>query len=291
MIRSRFAPSPTGPLHLGHAYSALMAHGLARRQRGQFILRIEDLDRARARPQWDTQITHDLAWLGIRWEQPIWRQSERGHAYAAALDMLWDQSLLYPCSCSRRDIQTAVTAPQEGAPLIGPDGVIYPGTCRHKTRGGPRPTDMVLRLDMARAFDRATLSYRDMGPTADRPRTITMDRTTALTTIGDPVIQRRDMVAYHLAVVVDDAAQHITHVVRGADLAPATIIHRVLQTRLSLPAPMYLHHDLIRDDQGKRLAKRHDAKALDTYRTQGLGPRDILKKLPPHLLIDEKYLG
>ncbi|MBU1836265.1 MAG: tRNA glutamyl-Q(34) synthetase GluQRS, partial [Alphaproteobacteria bacterium] len=142
---TRFAPSPTGPLHLGHAYSALFAHDMARAAGGTFLLRIEDIDQSRARPEWESQIYDDLAWLGLTWPTPVMRQSDRLPAYAAALDTLWARGLLYPCTCNRRDILAAASAPQEGA-AMGPDGIIYPGTCRFQSRTGPRPLDTALRL-------------------------------------------------------------------------------------------------------------------------------------------------
>ena len=265
---TRFAPSPTGPLHLGHAYSAMLAHDMARDAGGTFLLRIEDIDRSRARPAWEAQITDDLAWLGLTWPTPVMRQSDRQPAYDAALDALWDRGLLYPCTCNRRDILAAASAPQEGAPL-GPDGVIYPGTCRHRPRSGPMPTDTALRLDMDLAA-RAPVAWRDTG------RTLTAGRDTFIDRIGDVVLARRDMgTSYHLSVVIDDAAQGITDVTRGKDLAEATPIHVLLQHLLDLPTPAYHHHRLIRDDAGKRLAKRDDARAIATYRAKGATPTDI----------------
>ncbi|MBS1304136.1 tRNA glutamyl-Q(34) synthetase GluQRS [Loktanella sp. SALINAS62] len=258
---TRFAPSPTGPLHLGHAFSALTAWDMARAAGGTFLLRIEDIDQSRARPDWEQQIYDDLAWLGLTWPTPVMRQSDRQAAYDAALDMLWARGLLYPCTCNRRDILAAASAPQEGAPLLGPDGVVYPGTCRHGTRTGLRPRDAALRLDMqfaCQSFDNTALS-------PDLARTI-----------GDVVLARRDMgTSYHLSVVVDDAAQGVTDVVRGQDLADATPIHMLLQRLLDLPTPAYHHHRLIRDANGKRLAKRDDARALGLYRDQGATPDDI----------------
>ncbi|MBU2360796.1 MAG: tRNA glutamyl-Q(34) synthetase GluQRS [Alphaproteobacteria bacterium] len=257
---TRFAPSPTGPLHLGHAYSAMLAHNMARDVGGSFLLRIEDIDQSRARPAWEAQIYDDLTWLGLTWPTPVMRQSDRLAAYTTALDTLWNHGLLYPCTCNRRDILAAASAPQEGA-AMGPDGVIYPGTCRHKPRSGPRPTDTALRLDMKLALQTTV----NDGLSAD-----------LVTTIGDVVIARRDMgTSYHLSVVIDDAAQHITDVVRGADLLEATPIHVLLQHLLGLPTPTYHHHRLIRDAAGKRLAKRDDARAIATYRAEGATPTDI----------------
>jgi glutamyl-Q tRNA(Asp) synthetase len=268
---TRFAPSPTGPLHLGHAFSALLAHDRARAARGTFLLRIDDLDRARCRREWEAQIFDDLAWLGLAWPTPVLRQSARLPRYRAALETLWTRGLLYPCTCSRADIRAAASAPQEGAPLHGPDGVVYPGTCRPAMPPtGQMPADAVLRLDMARACATAgaALCYSEQGreiAVADMPHSV-----------GDVVLARRDMGAsYHLSVVLDDADQGVTHVIRGQDLAPATQIHALLQRLLGLPAPTYEHHRLIRDAQGKRLAKRDDARAIATYRADGATPRDI----------------
>lgn len=273
-MRTRFAPSPTGPLHLGHAFSALLNHDMARAAGGEMLLRIEDIDRERARPEWEAQILDDLAWLGIGWPEPVMRQSERGPAYRAALQRLWAAGLLYPCRCSRADIRAAAAAPQEGAPLTGPDGLVYPGTCRGAPRDGPLPGDAALRLDMAAAAARlGPVRYTE---TEGGAREIVTDPETLRTAIGDVVVARRGWgTAYHLAVVVDDAAQAISHVVRGADLAEATPIHVVLQRLLHLPTPSYRHHRLIRDEAGKRLAKRDDARAIARYRAEGASPDDI----------------
>lgn len=274
-MRTRFAPSPTGPLHLGHAYSAILSHDLARAAGGAFFLRIEDIDQSRARPQWEAMIYEDLAWLGLEWTQPVLRQSERLSTYRAALERLWRAGLLYPCTCSRRDIEEAASAPQEGAsPVIGPDGLVYPGTCRHKPRGGPLP-DGALRLDMTKAARDLSFLEEGRGPAGEAGQ-ITVTRDRLITEIGDVVLARRDMgTSYHLAVVVDDAAQGITHVTRGQDLFEATPIHALLQRLLGLPTPIYHHHGLIRDAAGKRLAKRDDARAIRKYRDEGATAADI----------------
>lgn len=267
---TRFAPSPTGPLHLGHAFSALTAHGMARAARGVLHLRIDDLDQSRSRPEWEARICDDLRWLRVDWSGPVWRQSERLPRYRAALQALWDCGLLYPCICSRADIRAAAAAPQEGAPLQGPDGIVYPGTCRPATPPtGPLP-EAPLRLDMARALARldAAPSWQEKG------RTVTAAQMAE--TVGDVVLARRDMGAsYHLAVVLDDADQQITHVIRGEDLLAATPIHVLIQKLMSLPSPCYHHHRLIRDASGRRLAKRDDARAIATYRAAGQTPADI----------------
>lgn len=277
---TRFAPSPTGPLHLGHAYSALMAHDLAQADGGTFVLRIEDIDLSRARPKWESQIFDDLTWLGLDWPTPVMRQSDRQAVYQHALSRLWSEGLAYACTCTRRDIMAAVAAPQEGGlHLMGPDGVIYPGTCRPDgpAPNAPLPDNMALRLHMDRCLDRlstTTFAFEETGGGA--PRTITFCAQDVRETIGDIVLARRDMgTSYHLSVVLDDAAQNITHVLRGRDLQEATKIHVVLQHLLGLPTPIYHHHRLIRDDTGKRLAKRDDARAIAKYREDGASPADI----------------
>ena len=283
---TRFAPSPSGPLHLGHAYSALLAHDMAASEDGEFLLRIENIDQSRSRPHWEDQIYDDLTWLGLRWPKPVMRQSERQAIYDAALDKLWQRGFLYPCSCNRKDIAAAVSAPQEGAPLLGPDGVIYPGTCRHrapKSEDTPRPQNEALRLDMAKAaqhvFNSDALAGQftenGTGPNGETG-TVCFSPEELITTIGDVVLARRGMgTSYHLSVVLDDAAQGITRVVRGQDLFDATRIHVLLQALLELPVPDYFHHDLIRDDAGKRLAKRDDTRAISKYRSDGASPEDI----------------
>lgn len=274
---TRFAPSPTGPLHLGHAYSALLAHDMARTAGGQFLLRIEDIDRTRARPAWEDQIYDDLRWLGLTWDAAPLRQSDRLPAYRAALEGLWERGLLYACDCTRRDIQFALSAPQEGVePAFGPDGLIYPGTCRDKPRPAKMPEGAALRLDMTRAvaaLDTAAIRYEETGET---PQIVTVLAQEMTSTVGDIILSRRDFLgSYHLSVVLDDAHQGITHVVRGQDIAEATQIHVLLQSLLELPTPIYHHHRLIRDPKGKRLAKRDDARAIAKYRTDGVSPADI----------------
>ncbi len=296
---TRFAPSPTGPLHLGHAYSALLAHDMARAEGGRFLLRIEDIDRQRSKPEWERQLIDDLNWLGVWWDGDFMRQSDRQPAYDAALDKLWLDGLLYPCICSRRDVEAALSAPQEGAELpTGPDGLIYPGTCRHRMEwerafpiAQPRPQGTTLRLEFSRTTTKvfqhridtpnggrhSYASYREtgIGPTGTSGL-IEFSPEDIETQVGDFVVARRDMgTSYHLSVVLDDAAQGITHVVRGADLSQATRIHVLLQHLLGLPVPIYHHHRLIRDDQDKRLAKRDDARALAKYRAEGASPDDV----------------
>lgn len=283
---TRFAPSPTGPLHLGHAYSAMIASDMAKSEHGQFLLRIEDIDQSRSRQHWEDRIYDDLNWLGLTWPKPVLRQSDRLSIYDQALERLWKKGLLYPCVCNRKDIATAASAPQEGAPLLGPDGIIYPGTCRNRNQDKdlseiPHPRNQALRLDVAKACrairDPAKFQFSELGSGPDgETGTVTFTPDEMATNVGDVVLSRRDMgTSYHLSVVLDDAAQGITRVVRGRDLFDATRIHVLLQALLNLPTPEYFHHDLIRDDAGKRLAKRDDARAISKYRAEGASPADI----------------
>lgn len=265
---TRFAPSPTGPLHLGHAFAALTAARFAGAG-GRMLLRIEDIDRARCKPEYEAAIFDDLRWLGLDWPEPVMRQSERGTAYAAALEHLRSLGVTYHCRCTRGDIRAALSAPQEGAPMIGPDGPIYPGTCREAGHA-----EGAIRLDMARAV--ASVGRVIYEETGTSPRFISTTPEKLVTETGDIILARRDIgVAYHLAVVVDDAAQGVTLVTRGADLAPATPVQVLLQRLLDLPTPRYHHHRLIRDETGKRLAKRDDARALSVYRAQGMTPEAL----------------
>ena len=280
---TRFAPSPTGPLHLGHAYSALLAHDMARAVGGTFLLRIEDIDTTRSRPEWEQGIFDDLAWLGITWDAPPMRQSDRIADYQNALRQLWhDHSILYPCTCSRKDILGALNAPQEGAELpFGPDGLIYPGTCRERhVRPDRFPADQAIRLDICSALSLIadqTIAFTETGaPENGKSEPITYAPQDIEQGVGDIVLSRKDFPgSYHLSVVLDDAATGITHVVRGEDLFDATKIHVVLQRLLGLETPTYHHHKLIRDENGKRLAKRDDARAIAKYRAEGASPGDI----------------
>ena len=266
---TRFAPSPTGPLHLGHAYSALLAHDMARTAAGRFLLRMEDTDPDRCLPAYETGIVADLIWLGLTWDGPVYRQSTRIASYNARLESL--QALLYPCSCTRSDIRSALAAPQEG--VAHP---VYPGTCRGRSMDSRRPGDALrLNLEAALAGLPADLPFTETGP-AHRG-THRVDGATAMAAIGDVVLSRKgeDIVAYFLASAFDDADQGVTHVIRGEDLFEFTPIQVILQHLFGLPTPVYHHHGLIRDPQGKRLAKRDDARALSTFRADGATPADI----------------
>lgn len=274
---TRFAPSPTGRLHLGHAYSAMLGHDMARAAGGRFLLRIEDTDHARCRPEFEAAIYDDLQWLGLDWPVPVLRQSDHLARYADAMQRLTDMGLCYACGCSRADIAAAQSAPQEGVAHLPPDGAVYPGTCRGKT--GITHPNPAIRLDLDKALlwlgNVGTLGFTETGP--EMAGLHHLDPATLRARVGDVVLSRRDIgtAAYHLCVVLDDALQGITHIVRGMDLFEATQIHRLLQALLELSTPTYHHHRLIRDENGKRLAKRDDARAIRQYRDAGLSPQDI----------------
>jgi glutamyl-Q tRNA(Asp) synthetase len=261
---TRFAPSPTGRLHLGHAYSALMAHDFARDRDGAFLLRIEDIDPGRSRAEHVDGIIEDLLWLGLSWDGELLYQSERLPLYAKALERLKGQGLAYPCFCTRADIAASAAAPQ------GPDGPIYPGTCR-----GLAHPDLsrahAWRLDMEKA---AALA----GPLIWTDENVEIEA--APRAFGDIVLARKDAPAsYHLAVTLDDAAQGMTHVVRGRDLFASTHVHRLLQALLGLPTPAWHHHALLIDAEGNRLAKRHDAPTLAALRESGADPVALVEAL------------
>ncbi|MCL4722585.1 MAG: tRNA glutamyl-Q(34) synthetase GluQRS, partial [Gammaproteobacteria bacterium] len=257
---TRFAPSPTGRLHLGHAFAAFVAHDLARARGGLFRLRLEDLDAGRCRPVFAEAILADLRWLELAWDGDVWQQSARLPVYRQALATLASLNLLYPCFCTRGAIAAEVGRMAE-APQ-GPDGPLYPGTCRHldpatRTLRLASGDTHALRLDVARSLalldvDELVFTETGAGPAGERG----LIRVPAAA-LGDPVLGRKDVgVSYHLACVVDDAAQGVTLVSRGEDLFAAAGIQRLLQALLGLPAPRYHHHRLIRDAHGRRLAKR-----------------------------------
>ena len=271
---TRFAPSPNGYLHLGHAFSALTAFDAARAAGGRFLLRIEDIDTARSRPELEDAIYEDLAWLGIAWETPVRRQSEHFDDYAATLARLEARGLLYPCFCTRREIESALTAPH------GPEGAIYPGTCR--ARSGSERADL---LASGRAFARrldlgAALAAAGPLTFVESAVAVPVDGAALAAHIGDVVLARKDVPAsYHLAVVHDDALQGVTVVIRGADLAFATPLHRLLQALLDLPTPAYRHHRLITDAAGRRFAKRDAAVTLRSLRAEGVTPDAIRARI------------
>lgn len=270
----RFAPSPNGHLHLGHAFSALLNFDLARACGGRFLLRIEDIDTARARAEFERAIFEDLTWLGLDWETPVRRQSEHFDDYARALTRLDDMGLLYACDCGRADIARAAGE----NPSRDPDGApLYPGTCRDKPRRPARELlaqgGVALRLDMAKAVALAgqRLIWREFA-SDDIPANPAQ--------WGDVVLARKDTPAsYHIAVVVDDALQGVTDVVRGRDLLQATGVHRLLQRLLDLPQPDYRHHVLVRDEAGAKLSKSKAAASLRELRAAGVAPGDIRRRL------------
>lgn len=252
MIRTRFAPSPNGPLHLGHAYAAVMAHDLARSRGGEFLLRIEDIDGARSRPEYVEEIFRDLEWLGLEWDGEVVFQSRRLENYAEAGERLKAMGLLYPCRCTRAEISAMANE-------TGPDGPIYPGTCRDREID---PQNAAWRLNIARGTALAgPLTWTDdrLGLQAARPGLF-----------GDLVLLRKDLPAsYHLAATLDDAADGITLVTRGADLFKASHVHRLLQALLGLPEPVWHHHDLLTGPDGTKLAKRRGSPALADRRRAG----------------------
>ena len=273
-FRTRFAPSPTGPLHIGHAYSAIVAHDMAMAADGAFLLRMEDTDLQRSKPKWDAQIIDDLTWLGLSWETPVLRQSQQLTSYDPALSRLEELGLLYPCSCSRADIRAALAAPQEGVAHE-----VYPGTCKNRPMADRQKGD-ALRLHLDKALDllsQRDVSFQETGDTYIGRHQL--DPEQALREIGDVVLSRKgeEIIAYFLASALDDVAQDITHVVRGEDLFEFTQIQVILLALLDLPIPVYHHHGLIRDDTGKRLAKRDDARTIAKYREDGATPGDIRK--------------
>jgi glutamyl-Q tRNA(Asp) synthetase len=259
---TRFAPSPTGRLHLGHAYSAALGHARARENGGQFRLRIEDLDQTRCKPEFVGGIYEDLEWLGLGWDEPVLVQSLRTSAYQAALDSLKTRGLAYACFCTRADIAQSLTAPH------GDAASSYPGTCRGLPDDAARraTTPHCWRLESAKALKLAGLPSW----TEEDGRTFTA----RASDIGDAILARKDAPAsYHLSCVVDDAASGVTMVVRGADLRASTPIQRLLQVLLGLPEPTYLHHPLVTHDDGRRLAKRDLAPTLAAMREAGVdGP-------------------
>jgi glutamyl-Q tRNA(Asp) synthetase len=277
-VTTRFAPSPTGLLHLGHAYAALAAWGAARRAGGRFLLRIEDIDATRCRPEFTTAIIEDLAWLGLDWEGEVRVQSRHMPEYRAALDRLAAQGLLYPCFCTRAAIAREVAA--AGHAPHGPDGPLYPGSCRrlspearaaHMAAGEP----YALRLDMAAAMALAPadLSFEEAGK-GEEAGEGRLRCEPAL--FGDAVLARKEVPAsYHLCVAHDDALQGVTLVTRGVDLKPATHLHRLLQVLLGWPEPRYAHHRLLTDADGRRLAKRDGAPSLRSLRAAGRSPAEV----------------
>jgi glutamyl-Q tRNA(Asp) synthetase len=264
---TRFAPSPTGYLHLGHAFSALDGWSRARAVGGRFLLRIEDIDQTRCRPEFEAALIQDLSWLGLDWDGEVRRQSNHFADYQAALDKLQAIGVIYPCFCSRKDISAAASAPH------GPDGPLYPGTCRGldpvlvaEKRAAGLP--FVLRLDIGKAqalTGNLTFTDERYGTLVAQP-----------SLLGDVVLARRDTpCSYHLCVTLDDALQGVTLVTRADDLLPSTHIHRLLQALLGFPSPAYAHHRLLADETGQRLAKRAGAPSLRSLRESGRSAAEV----------------
>jgi glutamyl-Q tRNA(Asp) synthetase len=264
-LRTRFAPSPNGSLHLGHAYAAIVAHDLARGRGGEFLVRIEDIDGPRSRAELAEELLADLVWLGLGWDGAVARQSARLEGYEAAIARLKAMDLLYPCRCTRAGIAAAAIGQ-------GPDGPLYPGTCRGRSVD---PENAAWRLDMARALERAgPLDWVDeiAGPQRAIPEIF-----------GDPVLVRKDAPAsYHLAATLDDAAQGITLVTRGQDLFAASHVHRLLQALLGLPVPVWHHHALLVEPDGRKLAKRRGSPSLADLRRAGEDGLALARALREH---------
>lgn len=283
--RTRFAPSPTGYLHLGTAYSALYAFDKVSALGGEFLLRIENLDQGRCRSEYETAILDDLSWLGLRWDPPVMRQSERGPVYGNSLELLENLGVTYPCFCTRKEIA------QEAARSLhaphGPEGILYPGTCRSLTLDQvlerfAMGDQAVTRLDLAksRALVGGDVFFEEIGEGPDGERGTIL---CAPELLGDIVLARKDIGAsYHLCSTTDDALQDINLVARGADLFHATSIHRLLQELLGLPAPTYDHHKLILAADGRRLSKRDQDQSIRALRDQGMSPQSIRAQLGFH---------
>jgi glutamyl-Q tRNA(Asp) synthetase len=281
----RFAPSPNGLLHLGHAFSALLNEALARRLDGRLLLRIENIDPLRSRSEYEAAILDDLAWLGIRWEQPVLRQSGEMARYASALQALRDRGLVYRCFCSRTETHRLVAAHEErGAPWPrDPDGApLHAGPCAslghaeaEARAAAGEPHAWRLAMDPAVGIIGGPLRFSAFEPDGMKATIAAQPQRW-----GDVIVARRDVpTSYHLSVVLDDALQGVTHVVRGADLLAATDVHRVLQELLGLPAPLYHHHALLLDENGRKLAKSESATPLRSLRAAGVSPSEVRRRL------------
>ncbi len=270
-MTTRFAPSPTGLLHLGHALAAQTASDLAAAAHGTFLLRLEDIDYTRCRPEYEAAILEDLAWLGLTWPTPVWRQTDRFPLYSLALEQLQRLDVLYPCFCTRQEIAATFSAPQGETPAL------YPGTCRQRS-----PAERQDRIASGQLFAwrlHASRALALTGPLAWQDQLAGL-QSVDLSALGDVVLARKDVpTSYHLSVTVDDAAQGITLVSRGEDLFTSTHIHRLLQALLALPVPEWHHHRLICDESGKRLAKRDAARSLRSLRAAGLSPAAVRELL------------
>ena len=272
---TRFAPSPTGDLHLGHAYAAWYAQDVANRGGGRFLVRVEDIDATRCRTAFIDRNLDDLRWLGLTWKEPVLRQSERMDLYRDALGRLDDLGITYPCFCTRAEIRSEVEAAAGAPHVMAPDGgFLYPGTCRARNAAERRilvasGRPYAVRLDMGRVIQRTGgLGWTDRmrGPQSASPERF-----------GDVVIARKEVeTSYHLAVVVDDAAQGITEVTRGTDLFDATHVHRALYALLDLPVPIWHHHNLCHDEDGSRLSKRQGDETIASLRERGHPKEEVL---------------
>jgi glutamyl-Q tRNA(Asp) synthetase len=282
---TRFAPSPTGRLHLGHAYSAILAHDLARASAGDFLLRMEDIDQGRCRPEFEAGILEDLGWLGLTWPQPVRRQSDHMSDYADALARLRALGVVYRCFLTRREIMEQSMSAPHGVGE-GHDGVIYRGPAQpmsadeeemRMTRGDAFAWRLSIRYSqdlLGEEFARLAFVARSIGSNAEHTVTAHPE------SLGDVILARKDTpTSYHLSVVHDDALQGVSHVIRGEDLGASTHIHVLLQRLLGLPAPVYMHHPLITGPDGKRYAKRDGAVTLASLRASGLSPGDIRARI------------
>ena len=272
---TRFAPSPTGPMHLGHAYSAMLAYDISQENDGDFHLRIEDLDHSRAKIHWEEQIYEDLSWLGIKWNKTVLRQSERLDLYFTEMLKKAEKFGLFICRCSRGDIASITSAPH------GADGLVYPGTCRNgkhsfSTEMQKNPDLLQSNIRMHPMLDKTSFNFQENIFQRGKPAFTFSEFKKS---IGDVVLWRRGYAAYHLASVIDDAHQGITDVIRGEDLFAASKINVVIQNVLDFPTPKYNHHRLILDEAGHRLAKRSDAQSIKKYRALGYTPEDIRELL------------
>ena len=273
---TRFAPSPTGHLHLGHIYAAKFAYDLAGENDGRFLLRFEDIDTTRVREDYYSQIEEDLHWLGIEWDGIPLRQIDRLNAYTDALEQLKRANVVYPCFCTRKKIQREIES-MANAPH-GPEGALYPGTCRALDT-----EERMRRLEAGEAhcwrLDASSASRHTGSLTFEDKIKGSLDVDPFL--LGDVVLARKDIAtSYHLAVVLDDAYQEITDVTRGEDLLASTHVHRLLQELLDLPVPVYHHHKLVLDENGQRLAKRDDSLSVRAFRKSGRSPQEVLSMLP-----------
>jgi glutamyl-Q tRNA(Asp) synthetase len=274
-IVTRFAPSPTGLLHLGHAYSALFTQREAKRLGGRFLLRIEDIDTLRCKEEFEAALYEDLSWLGLEWETPVRRQSDHMDDYANALDKIEEKGLLYPCFCSRRDIRREIAA-ANSAPHHGPEGPHYPGICRGMDTGKAAERrqagePFALRLDTEKALSMVNglLIWEDVEGNEHEAHP---------EQFGDVVLARKDILtSYHLAVTIDDDLQGVNLIIRGEDLLPATDVHRLLQELLGLNVPKYQHHHLLKGEDGRRFAKRDKSETIRALREAGRTVEDIKK--------------